>query len=320
MDPDLEPDHDALFLLRWYNPMTWIRTAWKIGRFRPDCLVYPWTHTFFGFIFFWLNAMVRLTSPKTKILYVCHNVLPHKASWLDPAFRGMGFLGVSDFIVHATQERDALLEFKPKARIQMALPGSNLYPGEMEHLTAEEAVEWKTKLGLRKPRTILFFGYVRPYKGLRYLVEALKEIPESDLLVVGEFWQGKEEYLRLAEEMGVSERLFIVDHYVPNPDIRKYFSVADVVALPYVSATQSGPIQLAYLFERPMVVTAVGGLVDAVQDGETGYLVPPSDSKALAEAVNRYFAEKPDFSAAIAQYKQRHTWESYAGALESFLK
>jgi glycosyltransferase involved in cell wall biosynthesis len=123
----------------------------------------------------------------------------------------------------------------------------------------------------------------------------------------------------LIDKLGVRSQTFIVGGYVPNPDIRKYFSVADLVVFPYVTATQSGPIQLAYLFEKPMIATNVGGLKDAVSEGKTGYLVPPQDAKAIAHAALKFFREKPDFSPGLRAYKEKYTWTYYAEVVESFL-
>jgi glycosyltransferase involved in cell wall biosynthesis len=143
-------------------------------------------------------------------------------------------------------------------------------------------------------RILLFFGFVRPYKGLEYLIQALAQVRQQldvHLLVVGEIWGSPAYYQRYAAEFGVTEAITFVDRYVSNEELPAIFSTADVVVLPYVSATQSAVVQLAFGFGKPVITTNVGGLPEVVQDGVTGLIVPPQDAHALAQAIVRYFQD-----------------------------
>jgi glycosyltransferase involved in cell wall biosynthesis len=140
-------------------------------------------------------------------------------------------------------------------------------------------------------RVLLFFGLVRRYKGLDILLRAFARIAQqldATLLVVGEFYEDRGPYDRLINELGIGERVRVTDRYVANEEVEKYFKACDLVVLPYREATQSGIVQTAYSFEKPVVVTRVGGLPDVVTDGKTGYVVEPDDPEALASA--RVFA------------------------------
>lgn len=141
---------------------------------------------------------------------------------------------------------------------------------------------------------VLFFGFVRPYKGLEYLIQALphvlKELPVH-LLVVGEFWSSPQFYQEYAREFGVEHAITFVNRYVPNEELQPYFDMSEVVALPYIAATQSAVVQLAFGFGKPVITTRVGGLHEVVQDGQTGLIVPPQDEVALAGAIVRFLRE-----------------------------
>jgi glycosyltransferase involved in cell wall biosynthesis len=141
---------------------------------------------------------------------------------------------------------------------------------------------------------------------------------EITCLVVGEFYDRKEKYLAAIDRLGLGERVRIVDSYVPNEQVEPYFAAADVVVLPYVSATQSGVVQAAYQFERPVIATSVGGLPEVIDDGRTGLLVPPQDPEALAHAIRRYYEERmePEFVAAIRRDAGRFSWDRLISTIE----
>jgi glycosyltransferase involved in cell wall biosynthesis len=169
---------------------------------------------------------------------------------------------------------------------------------------------------------LLFFGYVRSYKGLRTLLEAMALLPESmgvELLVVGEFYEDAAPYKNLVSERGLTSRVRIVPEYVPNEQVNTYFSAADAVVLPYLSGTQSGIAQIAFNFDRPVIATTVGGLGEVVKAGDTGLLVPPGDPKALAEAIRQFYAHNlgEPLSAGVRKAKQAYSWKRITEAIEA---
>jgi glycosyltransferase involved in cell wall biosynthesis len=162
---------------------------------------------------------------------------------------------------------------------------------------------------------------VRKYKGLEYLIRALPEVLREisvQLLIVGEFWQDREPYLKMIRELGLSQNVTVVDRYVPNEEIGLYFAAADVVVLPYADATQSAVISLAYAFDRPVITTDVGGLAEVVKDGETGFVVPPRDHRALAAAMVQYFRGDygPRLSANVRARKGELSWQDLVRLIE----
>ena len=183
--------------------------------------------------------------------------------------------------------------------------------------------EARKKLGItQSDPVILFFGFVRKYKGLHHLLRAMPEIvsrlPHIKLLVVGEFGEDKEEYLNEIETYAISESIILKEGYCPDKDVELYFSAGNLVVLPYEEATQSGITQIAFGFKRPVVVTDVGGLPEVVTEGKTGYIVPPLNPEALADAIIRFFTEnkEEEFSANISREERRFSWERMAQEIE----
>ena len=144
----------------------------------------------------------------------------------------------------------------------------------------------------------LFFGYVRKYKGLDILIEAfpkiLSDIPEARLLIVGEFYDKPDSYLDQIKKLGIEDKVKVVNEFVPNEDVAKYYEVSDVVILPYRSATQSGILNVAYGFNKPVIVTDVGGLAEFVDEGKSGFVVEPDSPDAIVEGVKNFLKVKSD--------------------------
>jgi glycosyltransferase involved in cell wall biosynthesis len=168
---------------------------------------------------------------------------------------------------------------------------------------------------------ILFFGYIRAYKGLHVMIDAMKEIKKSlklKLLVVGEFYGDEEKYRWHISDAQVRDVIDVVSDYIPNEKVGQYFSAADAVVLPYLSATQSGIAQIAYNFDKPVIATNVGGLAEVVVDGVSGLIVPPNNPAKLADAVLRFYSAHLEeaLSAGAAREKKKYSWENMVEAIE----
>jgi glycosyltransferase involved in cell wall biosynthesis len=306
---------EAKYFLDPLNPLTWWKTARFIQKEAPDVLVMQWWVPYwaptFASIALWVR---RFTS--SKVLFICHNVLPHERGGFDKLLAKLTLRQGHFFIVHSEKDFKELKTLLPNAIIQKTvLP---IYDAFVSwKIRGDEA---KGMLGI-DGNTLLFFGLVREYKGLKYLLSAMPKVIErmkAHLLIVGEFWEDKKHYLEMIKGLGISSYVSIVDKYVPNEELGLYFSAADVVVLPYVDSTQSAVIQLAYGFEKPIITTDVGGLAEVVKDGETGLIVPSRDSMALAEAIVRYFERGLGslFTANIRARKERFSWDKLRQLIE----
>ena len=301
------------------DPVSWGRVALKIIKSNPDLLIIPWWVSFWTPQFWTISFLVKLIR-KTKIVFLCHNVVEHESNWINK-FLTWGVLKNGDlFIVHSAVDKKNLLDMFPNAKVRRSFhPIYDVFnQGEFDGAKVKE------RFGI-KGNVILFFGFVREYKGLKYLLQALPEVLSKvnvTLLVVGEFWKDKDEYISLINQLGIEEHIVLVDEYVPNEEIGEYFSAADLVVQPYISATGSGVIQTAFGFNKPVVATTVGSLPEVIEDGKTGYLVTPKAPHEIAQAVIRFFCEgdKQVFYENIEKEKYKFSWERIVNVIEELAR
>ena len=303
------------------NPVTWVRTAFGLRKEKVDLIVVQWWNPFFGLAFGTIANLLNLIS-KTRICFICHNVMPHESTRLDRVLSKYAFLKTRHFIVHSDEDRRHLLALKPRAVVRKNFHPTYTIFGDF---AAYEKIQARTELGIAPDKkTLLFFGLIRPYKGLKYLILAMAEVAKSIdcvLLVVGEFYESKEEYLSLIKQLGLEEYIVIRDEYVKNETVSLYFSSADVVVLPYVTATQSGIVQIAFGLNKPVITTNVGGLPEAVEDGKTGFVVDPESPEKLAEAILKFYKGNYEgkFSERIKETSHAFSWDAAISSIESFL-
>ena len=313
------------FMINTANPFNIIRTAHDIKWQKPDMVIIQWWHPYFAPCYFLLAKFMG----RQNLTFVCHNVFPHERFPLDKKLTRLTLKNGKHFIVHAKEEAEELKQIMPNPDYQVTPhPSYNAFC--FENMTKAQARE---KLGLLPDeKVLLFFGFVRPYKGLKHLINAMPKIKKSlddvKLLVVGEFGSAENKAVYMdqikalsAVDPALEDAVIIKDGYTPDREVEKYFAACDMVVLPYESATQSGIVQIAYGFGKPVVVTNVGGLPDVVEDNRTGYVVPPQDENALADAVIRYFAQEKgaEFAKNIADEAYRFSWERMGEVVEQWI-
>jgi glycosyltransferase involved in cell wall biosynthesis len=301
------------------NPFNWISVGLRLKRERPDLIIFKYWLPFFGPCFGTIARCAR-SNGHTKVLFICDNVLPHEHRPGDRLFTRYAFGGVDYYIVQSAAVEQDLKTVHPAATYRFAAhPIYNNFGSPIDRRVARE------NLGIADERVLLFFGYVRRYKGLHVLLEAMHKLPAAfpvRLLVVGEFYDEEAPYRAQVDALGLSSRVTIVSDYVPNDKVRDYFSAADAVVLPYISATQSGIAQIAYNFDTPIIATNVGGLTETVKDGLTGLVVPPENPQLLADAIMRFYAEGMEerLVTGVRQEKVKYTWEAFVDAIEQLAR
>lgn len=317
-DPSQRALHaDCEYVLDPLLPWSWWRTFRRIRRVNPDLLILQWWTPF------WTPTLAALTywvrrQTNIPILFICHHIIPPDGGPLDWYLARFVFRRAQGFIVMSEEDFALLRRALPQAYIG----GTTLPIYDMFNVEPWDRAEARARLGLREEeRTLLFFGFVRRYKGLRYLLQAMPEVRRAlpaRLLVVGEFWEDEQAYAELAEQLGVQGAVTLLNRYVPNEEVGLYFAAADVLVLPYLEATQSGVVQMAFGFERPVITTSVGGLAETVEHNGTGLIVPPGNTAALAEAIVRYFEEDmgPRFQEKIRETKGHFAWDSLIRLIE----
>lgn len=303
------------------NPWTWLKSAWVLKRTSPDLVVIQWWNPFFGFAFGTIANLLAYTSD-IKVCFLCHNVMPHESTAFDRLLSAYAFWKTNYFIVHSEEDQHNLIKLKPHAVIKKNVHPSYSVFGDFDTYSKSEA---RQKLGLENDKKIvLFFGLIRQYKGLQYLIQAMPSVIEAfdcTLLIAGEFYDAKSDYTALIDECGVGEHTIVVDQYISNEDVSSYFCSADVVILPYVDATQSGIVQIAFGLHKPVITTRVGGLPEAVDHGATGLLVEKESPAELAEAIIHYYHENCEeaFSREIANRAMQFGWDTEIRNIEAFM-
>lgn len=295
-------------LLDFYNPLSWLRTARRIRSHGSERLVVTWVSVASFPPYFGTLLLVKLLT-KTRVTFLCHNALPHDPLFFELFFMKLLFRFADDFIVHAEAEAAELGKLAPGKPVAIGFhPNYDTF--ETGESYDKKKIKQELKLGAK---VVLFFGYIRPYKGLKYLIEAMPQVRrrsgDVSLLVVGEFWKkNKPEYDALVAKANLQDSVIFVDRFVANEEVGRFFAVADVLAAPYISATQSGVVQMAYTFDTPVVASRVGGLPEVIDEGVSGFLCQPQDTKSLAQTISKALAHKHyDLAAA----KQRFSWEAY---------
>ncbi len=310
------------YIMDTINPLTWVKTYLRIKKENPDLVIFQWVHPFFTFVFFTITTLLKKFNNNIKISYICHNVLPHERTILDRFLINMAFNNVDYFIVHSKEDYNNLKKIMPNAKVKQSV--HPIYDIFKTKISKENARKSLNIFGDKK--IILFFGIVREYKGLIYLIKAMpkiiKEFDDIILLIVGEFWDDKNKYIEEIKKLGIENHVKIIDKYIPDNEVGVYFSASDVVVLPYISATQSGIIQIAYTFEKPVITTNVGGLPDVVDNNKTGIIVKSKNSEELANAIINYFknGKKREFTENIKIKNKEFSWEKLIKDIESLVE
>ncbi len=281
---------DSERIINSINPFNWFKSAKKIDEFNPDLIIFDWWNPFFGPSHFVISNNLK-KKYKNKILFITENVISHEGRFVDKFLTKLGIKNADKFLVLSDTVEKSLKEYSGNKKIyKSSLPVYDCYnTGDIEDIT-----KLKSELGFsQSDRIILFFGYVRKYKGLNILLDAMPELIKYDknikLLIVGEFYDNADKYYKQIDDLKINDNVKVIQKFVPNEDVGIYYNVSELVVLPYLEATQSGVLNIAYGFNKPVVVTDVGGLSEDVDEGKTGFVVKSGDVKSLVEGIIKYF-------------------------------
>ncbi len=308
------------------NPFNWIKIGNRLKKEKPDIIIVRFWIPFMGPALGTILRRVR-KNKHTKIICIADNIKPHEKRFGDKSFTKYFLKSCDAFITMSEKVMDDLRLFqKTKPAKLVSHP---LYDNFGEIISKAEARE---KLGVGSQESVvLFFGFIRKYKGLDLLLEAmsiLKNIkpetlnPEKSgqaikLLIAGEFYEDEKSYKEQIEKLGIKDQLILKTDFIPDSEVKYYLCAADAVIQPYRNATQSGVTPLAYHFERPMVVTNVGGLPSLVPDGKVGLVVEPTPA-AIADGILKFYQlGEQYFIPHLRSEKQKYSWTNLVKAIES---
>ena len=301
------------------NPLTWLSLGRRIRREAPDVLVLAYWMPFMAPS---MGSVARIAKGNghTRVVVLCHNLIPHDHHPGDNLLTRWLLGGVDGVMALSQSVCDDVHRFRPKMPA-MASPHP-VYDNFGSPVSRDEAC--RTLHLDPECRYLLFFGLIRSYKGLDWLLEACAKSQaigsgKFRVVIAGEFYSGEDEYRAMASRLGLDSAIEWRTQFIPDSHVRYFFSAADLIVQPYKTATQSGVTQIAYHFQRPMLVTRVGGLPEIVPDGRVGYVVEPSPA-AIASAIDRFATEQPDFTSGLSVERQRYSWAEFSSRFFSLIR
>jgi D-inositol-3-phosphate glycosyltransferase len=318
-DSPLPKDLKITRLVNSINPLNWIKIGNRIRKEAPDILIFKFWLPFMGPCFGTI-ARIAKRNKKTKVACILDNVIPHESRPGDKQLTSYFVKQIDAFIAMSDSVMDDLAIFdKVKPRKLSPHP---LFDNFGPAISKQEAC---ARLNIPEEIDyILFFGFIRDYKGLDLLLKAMSDSRlkgrNIKLIVAGEFYSDSAPYLQMIEELGIKEQVILRTDFIADEKVVNYFCAASLVVQPYKHATQSGVTQIAYHFEKPMIVTNVGGLPELVPDGKVGFVVPV-DPQAIAEAILKFYDQGIEqfFTNGIRMEKQKFTWDKMVKSIEEVI-
>ena len=317
-DNNLKSDIKIERTISSINPISWNKTAKRIIKLKPDIIIFKYWMPFFALSF---GSIIRLVEKKIDIksLVICDNIIPHESRFFDNKLTKYFFKYIDNFIVMSKSVENDLLSLFPDAKyIYTPHP---LYDIFGKGINKEDS---RRQLKINESKLILFFGLIRPYKGLDLLIQATNilknKLTDFKVLAIGDCYENPEPYSNMVDKYKIKDIFDLRFEFVPNNKVSLYFSAADIIVLPYKSATQSGIVPVAYHFNKPVIVTNVGGLGEIVQEGKTGYVVTPN-SVEISNSIIKYYrnSDKINFKEKIKVYKKNFSWDKFVETIQSIV-
>ena len=300
------------------NPITWFKIGKKLAERKYDLVIFRFWNPFFAPALGMIAHRIKRKSPATKLISLCDNIIPHEKTFLGHFFISYFLKKLDGHLVQSSQTEKELHEIIETPIYEKRFhPVYDTFPNKIEKNSARK------KLGLESENIILYFGIIREYKGFDILLRAIAELKDKKtdfhLLAAGECYNNRREYTELINKLDITNHITWHDRYIPDEDVSIYFSAADVAALPYRSASQSGIAQIAYYYDLPIIVTRVGGLPEIVDEGKSGFIIMPENPSELAAVLAEHlgtsmFSEMENF---IQGYKQKFSWDYFVEGIES---
>ncbi|UOG73683.1 glycosyltransferase [Hymenobacter tibetensis] len=298
------------------NPWTWWQVGEKLRREKPDLVIFRFWLPIMGPA---LGSIARRIKRNrhTRIVAITDNIIPHEKRPGDRPFTRYFLSACHGFV---TMSRSVLADLR---RLHFTQP-AQYKPHPLYDNFGPAKPKWEALQSLQlDPQFsyLLFFGFIRAYKGLDIMLEALADARLAGmpikLIVAGEYYEDAAPYEALIRQHGLENRLVRATDFIPNEQVVDYFCAADIIVQPYKNATQSGVSQIAYHFERPMLVTDVGGLAELIPDGEVGYVVKPT-ARAIADALMDFYEHKreAEFTVGVQEQKKQFSWSEMVKALK----
>ncbi len=298
------------------NPLNWIKVGNRIKKQKPDLVIIKFWIPFMAPCFGTIARRIKKNN-FTKIISIVDNIIPHEKRVGDRILASYFVQAVHGFVAMSKSVMEDIKLFN-KTKPVLFCPHP-LYDHFGEIIPKEKAI-CNLKLDTNY-KYILFFGFIRDYKGLDLLLKSFAKLSIKNksikLIVAGEFYTDSKPYFDLIKINQLDEFVIMHNNFIPDEKVADYFCASDIVVQPYKNATQSGVTQIAYHFNKPMIVTDVGGLAEIIPDGKVGYVVKP-DSEKLAEAISKFFDlnKEKEFLEAASVEKDKYSWTNMIKTIE----
>ncbi|BDS12564.1 glycosyltransferase [Aureispira anguillae] len=304
------------------NPFNWLSIGKKIRQLKPDLVICRFWLPFMGPCLGTILRQIK-KNKHTKIVSIIDNIIPHEKRIGDKAFATYFVKPVDAFVVMSRSVEQELQQFITPQQAVAYIPHP-IYDSYGAHWNKKEACK-RLDLSVDQPY-MLFFGFIRKYKGLDILLEAMAD-PRIralgvQLIVAGEYYDNQAFYEDIIQKNKLQDLLVLRTDFIPKDKVGAYFGAADIVVQPYRTATQSGISQLAYHFEVPMLVTKVGGLPEVVEDGKVGYVVTPKAPKEVADAIVDFYTNQraASFREQVRERKKDFSWSNLLDGIKNLIK
>ncbi len=314
------PEGVSIFpLINSVNPFSWIKTAWRIYKIKPDYIVVAYWMPFMAPA---LGTIARISrNCGIKVIAITHNIIPHESHFYDRFLTRYFVNGCDGFITLAKSVIVDLSQFTDNTlKIFIPHPIYDIFGPKASRSDAMSALHLNPN-----DKHLLFFGLIRQYKGLDMLLKAMGNSSvrtlNIQLLIAGEFYEDKSIYERMIVENNLEKNVIISDKFIPSEEVKYYFAAADMVVQPYHTATQSGVTQIAYHFERPMLVTNVGGLAEIVPHMQVGY-VTDTTPESIADAIIDFYSNQREveFTKNVGAEKSKFSWKNMVSGIENLVR
>lgn len=292
-----------------FNPFNWFKMGFELARQKPDLVICRFWLPIMGPC---LGTILRLIqrNKHSKIIGLIDNIIPHEKRFGDRPLAQYFASACSAFVVMSRAVEVEMQSFTKRPIAYIPHPIYDTYGEKCERLAALKTLQLD-----ENQRYILFFGFIRHYKGLDLLIEAMgtEGVKKMNLklIVAGEFYEDEKIYKEKIADLNLENSVILHADFIPTDAVRYYFAAADLVVQPYRTATQSGISQVAYHFEKPMIVTNVGGLPEIVPHGKAGYVVEPTPL-SIADALIDFYENNRinDFNEGVIAQKKRFSWKA----------
>jgi len=302
------------------NPINWINVGRKIKKLKPDLVIIKFWIPFMAPCLGTIARIIR-KNKHTKIVSIIDNIIPHEKRSGDFTLAKYWVKSIHGFIAMSRSVLDDLNKFdKQKPKSYCPHPLYDNFGKVLKKEYARKILNFD-----KNGKYILFFGFIRDYKGLDLLLEAMADTrikkAKIKLIVAGEYYTDSKPYDDIIEKHQLQDYIILATDFIPDQEVAKYFCASDIVVQPYKDATQSGVTQIAYHFNKPMITTNVGGLAEIVPDGKVGYVVQPK-IKPLADAINKFYEDdkESEFTDNVIVEKQKYSWDNMIETIDELLK